>query len=183
VRIKPGKNKDSYNKRITVNLLIRAVEVRVLSEHGEMLGVMSRNDALAKAREANTDLILINEKAKPPIVKMIDLTKYKYQEQQKKSQGRKKSKTQNIKEVRFTPFMSEGDFNSRLSKVIKFLQKGDKVRLTLLFKGRAITKKEFGYDIFEKIIKNTEECSSVEIAPKMMGKKLLAQLMPKKNKG
>lgn len=139
---------------------------------------MSRDEALTKAREADKDLVLINEKAKPPIVKIIDLAKYKYQEQQKKSQGRKKAKTQSIKEVRFTPFMSEGDFNSRLKKVERFLRKEDKVRMTLLFKGRAITKKEFGYEIFEKVIDATKEYSTVEVAPKMMGKKLMAQLMP-----
>ena len=180
MRIKPGKKRNSYHKRVTANLLIRATEVRVLTEHGEMIGVMSRDEALTKARDIDKDLVLINEKAQPPIVKIIDLAKYKYQEQQKKSQGRKKAKIQSIKEVRFTPFMSDGDFNSRLNKVSKFLKKGDKVRLTLLFKGRAITKKEFGYGIFEKIIESTVEYSTVEVAPKMMGKKLMAQLMPKK---
>ncbi|MCB9813669.1 MAG: translation initiation factor IF-3 [Pseudomonadales bacterium] len=178
MRIKPGKNKSSYNKRITVNLLIRASEVRVLTERGEMVGLMSRDEALAKAREADKDLVLINEKANPPIVKIIDLAKYKYQEQQKRTQGRKKARAQGLKEVRFTPFMSDGDFNSRLKKVTTFLKKGDKVRLTLLFKGRAITKKEFGFNIFERVIENTKEYSTVEVVPKLMGKKLLAQLMP-----
>ncbi len=178
MRIKPGKKNSSFQKRVTANLLIRATEVRVLTERGEMVGVMSRDEALTQARDANKDLVLINEKANPPIAKIIDLAKFKYQEQQKKSQGRKKAKIQNIKEVRFTPFMSDGDFVSRLNKVLKFLKKGDKVRLTLLFKGRAITKKEFGYDIFERAIEATKEYALVEVAPKMMGKKLMAQLMP-----
>ncbi|OIO45410.1 MAG: translation initiation factor IF-3 [Candidatus Pacebacteria bacterium CG1_02_43_31] len=143
-----------------------------------MVGVMSRDEALTQARDAGKDLVLINEKATPPIVKIIDLAKFKYQEQQKKSQSRKTAKIQSIKEVRLTPFMSDGDFISRLNKVSKFLKKGDKVRLTLLFKGRAITKKEFGYDIFERAIEATKEYSIVEVAPKMMGKKLMAQLMP-----
>lgn len=178
MRIKPGKKNSSFQKRVTANLLIRATEVRVLTERGKMVGVMSRDEALTKARDADKDLVLINEKATPPIVKIIDLAKFKYQEQQKKSEGRKKAKIQSIKEVRLTPFMSDGDFISRLNKVSKFLKKGDKVRLTLLFKGRAITKKEFGYDIFERAIKATKEYSLVEVAPKMMGKKLMAQLMP-----
>ncbi|MBU0974787.1 translation initiation factor IF-3 [Patescibacteria group bacterium] len=176
--MKPGKKNSSFQKRVTANLLIRATEVRVLTERGKMVGVMSRDEALTKARDADKDLVLINEKATPPIVKIIDLAKFKYQEQQKKSEGRKKAKIQSIKEVRLTPFMSDGDFISRLNKVSKFLKKGDKVRLTLLFKGRAITKKEFGYDIFERAIKATKEYSLVEVAPKMMGKKLMAQLMP-----
>jgi len=183
VRIKPSKKRTSFQKRITVNLLIKAPEVRVLTERGEMIGVMSRDEALDKAREVDKDLVLINEKAKPPIAKIIDLAKYKYQEQQKKSQGRKKAKAQNIKEVRLTPFMSEGDFISRLNKITKFLKKGDKVRLTLLFKGRAITKKEFGFDLFDRVIKETSEYATVEVAPKMIGKKLMAQLMPISKKG
>jgi len=182
VRIKPGKKRNSFKKRITVNLLIKAPQVRVLDEYGEMIGVMTRDEALDKARVVDKDLVLINEKAQPPIVKIIDLAKYKYQEQQKKAQGRKKAKTQSIKEVRLTPFMSEGDFKSRLNKITKFLQKGDKVRLTLLFKGRAITKKEFGFDLFERVIQETEEIATVEVAPKMIGKKLMAQLMPTKKR-
>ncbi|MBP7740912.1 translation initiation factor IF-3 [Candidatus Woesebacteria bacterium] len=170
----------SFQQRVTANLLIRATEVRVLTERGEMIGVMSRDEALEKARDAEKDLVLISDKATPPLVKIIDLAKFKYQEQQKKSQGRKTAKTQSIKEVRFTPFMSEGDFISRLNKVTKFLKKGDKVRLTLLFKGRAITKKEFGYDIFGKVIEATKEFSTVEVVPKLMGKKLMAQIMPTK---
>ncbi len=182
MRIKPGKKNSSFQKRVTANLLIRSTEVRVLTERGEMVGVMSRDEALTQARDAGKDLVLINEKASPPIVKIIDLAKFKYQEQQKKSQGRKTAKIQSIKEVRLTPFMSDGDFISRLNKVSKFLKKGDKVRLTLLFKGRAITKKEFGYDIFERAIAATKEYSIVEVAPKMMGKKLMAQLMPTKKR-
>ena len=178
MRIKPGKKSSSFQKRVTANLLIRSTEVRVLTERGEMVGVMSRDEALTQARDAGKDLVLINEKATPPIVKIIDLAKFKYQEQQKKSQSRKTAKIQSIKEVRLTPFMSDGDFISRLNKVSKFLKKGDKVRLTLLFKGRAITKKESGYDIFERAIEATKEYSIVEVAPKMMGKKLMAQLMP-----
>ena len=96
MRIKPGKKNSSFQKRVTANLLIRATEVRVLTERGEMVGVMSRDEALTQARDANKDLVLINEKANPPIAKIIDLAKFKYQEQQKKSQGRKKAKIQNI---------------------------------------------------------------------------------------
>ncbi len=183
MRIKPGKKRNSFKKRITVNLLIKAPQVRVLDEYGEMIGVMSRDEALEKARRVDKDLVLISEKAQPPIVKIIDLAKYKYQEQQKRAQGRKKAKAQSIKEVRLTPFISEGDFASRLNKIIKFLKKGDKVRLTLLFKGRAITKKEFGFDLFERVIQETKELSTVEVAPKMIGKKLMAQLMPINKKG
>lgn len=175
-------NKQNYSRknRIAVNEYIRATEVRVLTEQREMLGIMSKEEALAKARAAEKDLVLINEKAQPPIVKIIDLAKFKYQEQQREAKNRKTAKSQDLKEVRFSPFMGEGDFIARLNKVKKFLEKGDKVRLSLMFKGRAITKKEFGYEVFDRVIAETTGIASVEVEPKMLGKKLMAQLMPSK---
>lgn len=174
------KSNYSRKNRIAVNEYIRATEVRVLTEQREMLGIMTKEEALAKARAAEKDLVLINEKAQPPIVKIIDLAKYKYQEQQREAKNRKTAKSQDLKEVRFSPFMGEGDFIARLNKVKKFLEKGDKVRLSLMFKGRAITKKEFGYEVFTRVISETADIASVEVEPKMLGKKLMAQLMPSK---
>ncbi len=141
---------------------------------------MSREEALRLARAEDKDLVMVSGNAAPPIVKIIELAKYKYQLQQREAQNRKNAKIQDIKEVRFSPFMGDGDFEARLNKVFKFLEKGDKVRLSLQFKGRAITKKEFGYDIFEKVISRTADRSTVEVAPKLLGKKLMAQLMPVK---
>lgn len=183
MRKKPSKQHRSFGNRskYTINERIQAQKVRVLNEFGEMIGVMSKSDALQKARDAEKDLILINDSQDPVIAKIIDLAKYKYQEQQKKAKSRKNAKSQDLKEVRFTPFMGEGDFESRLNKVTKFLKKGDKVRLSLLFKGRAITKKEFGYETFARVIEATKEIASVEMEPKLMGKKLIAQLMPAKS--
>lgn len=151
-----------------------------MSDTGEQIGVMATRDALVQAREEGKDLVLITENASPPIAKIIDLAKYKYQEQQKASENRKKAKIQDIKEVRFTPFMADGDFEARAKKVEQFLKKGDKVRLSLQFKGRAITKKEFGYDVFNRIIEATKELANLEMEPKLMGKKLIAQLQPSK---
>ena len=177
--------KKTYNRRgskvqYTANERIRYPEVRVISEKGEQLGVLTTSEAQAKARDAGKDLVLITEAAKPPVVKIIDLAKFKYQQQQRDSENRKKAKKQDLKEVRFTPFMGEGDFESRLKKVVTFLEKGDKVRLSLQFKGRAILKKEFGYELFARVIQATEEIGKVEMEPKLMGKKLIAQLTPSK---
>ncbi|MCA9369710.1 MAG: translation initiation factor IF-3 [Pseudomonadales bacterium] len=165
---------------VVANHRIRFPTVRVVSDTGDALGVLPIAEALSAAQDAGKDLVLVTDQAKPPVVKIIDLAKYKYQQQQKAAESRKKSKSQDIKEVRFTPFMGEGDYQSRLKKVIGFLQKGDKVRLSLLFKGRAITKKEFGYEVFDKVIAQTDDIATVEIEPKLMGKKLLAQLQPTK---
>lgn len=180
VRRKPGKSSRAQKIRLITNERIRASEVRVLDHTGEAVGVMSRNQALVDARNQGRDLVLIAPQAKPPVVKIIDAAKHRYQLQQKQSNERKKTKTVEIKEVRFTPFMGEGDFQSRLKKVQTFLEKGDKVKLTLRFRGRAITKQEFGHDLFNRVIEATAEISKVELEPKMMGKQLIAQLTPSK---
>ena len=145
-----------------------------------MLGVMSSRDAMMQANNQGKDLVLVTEKSQPPLVKIIDLAKFKYQLQQKEAEGRKKAKKQDLKEVRFTPFMGEADFQARLKRVNEFLTKGDKVRITLEFKGRTITKKEFGYQQITKVIEATQEIAQVEIEPKLLGKRLMAQLMPNK---
>ncbi len=168
--------------RITANNMIHVPELRVLTELGEMVGVMSTHDALQKARDEGKDLILITENAQPPIAKIIHIAKYRYQLQQKKAEGRKKSKAQEIKEIRLTPFIGESDFQTRLKKVLEFLKHGDKVRLTLEFKGRAITKQEFGREHFDRIFEATADLATIEIQPKMVGKKMIAQIMPAKKK-
>lgn len=170
------------DNRIVANSRVRFPEVRVLDERGEAVGIMSSKEAYDRAREVEKDLVLVTEKAQPPVVKIIGLDKYKYQLQQKEAKSRKKANTQDLKEVQFSPFMSPNDLEYRLKKVIKFLEKGDKVRLSLMFKGRSILKKEFGYETFNQVIEQTAEFADVEIQPRMMGKKLIAQLMPKKKK-
>ena len=176
--IRKRKQQQPRREFITANHRIRYPELRVLDDQGGMLGVMTTREAQQKAAELEKDLVLVTEQAKPPIAKIIDLAKYKYQLKQKKSESRKKAKQQEIKEIRFSPFMGQADFDSRLKKVINFLTKGDKVKLTLRFKGRAITKKEFGYDQFTKVVEATQEIGTVEIEPKMVGKQLIAQLSP-----
>jgi len=166
--------------RVTANHMIRVPELRVLTDIGDIIGVMSTSEALERAHSEGKDLVLVTETAKPPIAKIIDLAKYRYQLQQKVAEGRKKSKAQDIKEIRLSPFIGEGDFQTRLKRVIEFLKKGDKVRLTLEFRGRAITKQEFGREQFDRIFAETAELSTVEIVPKMLGKKMMAQLMPTK---
>ena len=164
--------------RIKANHQIRFPQVRVLTDTGEVLGIMSSKEAFYKARNVDKDLVLVTEKADPPVVRIIDFAKFKYQQQQKQSKSRKKAKRQDIKSVQFSPFMGEGDFQSRLKRALDFLEKGQKVKLQLLFKGRQITKKSFGYDLFNRVIQEASDISQVEIEPKMIGKKLIAQLQP-----
>jgi translation initiation factor IF-3 len=176
------RSKKTRQHRIFVkaNHQLRFPQVRVLAERGEMVGIMSTFEAMQKAREQELDLVLVTEKSNPPIVKIIELSKYKYQLQQKEAENRKKARNQDTKEIRFTPFMGKSDFEARLKKVIAFLEKGDKVKLSLIFKGRQNTKKEFGFEVFQKVFDKTEDLAEIEIRPKVMGNKLQAQLAPVK---
>ncbi len=164
--------------KYTVNNQIRADKVRVIDEKGDQIDVMSKRDAIDFAKEQDKDLILITSQASPPVAKVIELSKHKYRQQQKEAKQRKKQRTQEIKQVQLTPFMSDNDFQTRLKRIKRFLEKGHKVRLDMLFRGRQITKKEFGFEMFQKVIDATEEIAEVEMEPKMQGKKLLAQLTP-----
>lgn len=141
--------------------------------------MMTSAQALDKAREEGKDLVLITEQAQPPVVKIIELSKHKYQLQQKQAQDRKNAKVQELKEVRFRPFMGEQDFEVRLKKVVEFLEKGHKVRLQVLFRGRReLAKKDFGQGVLDRAIERTAEIATVEVAPKMFGKQITAQLAP-----
>ncbi len=160
--------------------MIRHAQVRVLDERGEMLGTMPTSQAMGMARDQDKDLVLVTDKSEVPIAKIIELSKYKYQQQQKLAEGRKKARSQDTKEVRFTPFIGENDLNAKISKVVGFLQKGHKAKLTLIFKGRQIANKELGYEVFRKVFAATSEIAETELLPKMMGNKLISQLMPGK---
>lgn len=170
----------SRNEQIYVkaNHQIHFPRVYVLNEYGESLGEMSSNEALEKAMEQESDLVLVTEKATTPIVKIIELSKYKYQLKKKTADTRKKSKTQELKELRFTPFMGEADFEARNRKVRDFLDKGNKVKLTLTFKGRQIVRKDLGFEVIERIFTSNADIGKVSIPPKLIGKKILAQLDP-----
>lgn len=171
-----------YRKRdyIVANHRIRFPKVRVLNDQGKMIGIMSSREAMDIARKEEKDLVLITKEAKPPVTKIIELSKYKYQQQQKKAKARKKSRAQEIKEVRFKMFMGDNDVNVRKKRVKEFLKEGNKVRMSLEFRGRQISKKDFAYELFAEVINEAleEELGKLEIQPKINGRKLIAQLTP-----
>ncbi|MCD8484250.1 translation initiation factor IF-3 [Candidatus Woesebacteria bacterium] len=161
---------------------IRASEVRVLTDRGDQIGVMSKEEAIRMAEEQEKDLILIVATAKPPVVKIIEESKHKYQQQQQKQKQRVSGKGSEIKELRLSPFIAEGDLLARTKRVRKFLENGDKVRLLLRFRGREITKKEFGENVLNKVYEAVEDVARIEIEPKLQGKVMTMQLMPEKKK-
>lgn len=164
-----------------VNERIVAESLRVVDDRGGQLGVLSKTEALHYAQEQGSDLVLVAPTAKPPVAKIINFAKFKYQQQQKESSSRKSAKTVDIKEMMFTPFIAEGDFQNRMKRAIEFLEDGDKVKLNVKFVGRQITHKEFGFTVLNKAIEELKNYSTIEREPVLTGKILSAQLQPKKH--
>lgn len=165
-----------------MNEQIRSAEVRVIDSKGNQIGVLSRDAALAMAEEQEKDLILVTAQANPPVAKIIEASKHKYQQEQRIQEVRKSSKVGEIKELRLSPFIAAGDLESRTKRVREFLEDGHKVRLMLRFKGREITKKEFGHDVMDKLYQAVSDVGQIETPAKLNGKMLMMQLMPAKKK-
>ena len=165
-----------------INQFIQAPQVRALDEFGKQLGVLSRAEVLAKAQELGVDVVEVAPNAAPPVVKLINFAKFKYQIQQKNQDDKKKSKTVDLKEIWFTPFIAKNDFDMRVRKAEEYLKDGNKVKLVVKYQGRQITRKDFGDAIFARATEALEECSKVESAPKLVGKSAFMILVPAKKK-
>ena len=159
-----------------VNEGIRAREVRLIDQNGEQLGIKSRNEALEIAARVNLDLVLVAPHAKPPVARIMDYGKFKFEQQKERSEARKNQKIISIKEVRLSPTIDEHDFKTKLRNAIKFLEKGDKVKASIRFKGRAITHKEIGQRVLDRFSEACEEVATVESNPKMDGRSMFLVL-------
>jgi translation initiation factor IF-3 len=144
--------------------------------------VVSKNDALEMAQNANLDLVMVAPNAKPPVCRIMDYGKFRYEQQKKDKEARKKQKIINVKEVRLSPGIEEHDFNTKLRNAIKFLENGDKVKASVRFKGRAITHKELGQKVLEKLANECADVATVESRPKMEGRSMFLMLAPKAEK-
>ena len=165
-----------------VNEGIRAREFRLISDNGDQLGVKTKQEALKMAEDANLDLVLVAPKAKPPVAKIMDYGKYRFELQKKQREARKKQKVVNIKEVRLSPTIDTNDFNTKMKNARKFLSKGDKVKVSIRFKGRAITHKDIGRDVLNRFAEATEDVATVESKAKMDGRSMFLMLAPKTEK-
>ncbi|SDN06136.1 translation initiation factor IF-3 [Sediminibacillus halophilus] len=163
---------------MNVNEKIRAREVRLIDSNGDQLGVKSRQEALDIAQTRNLDLVLVAPNAKPPVCRIMDYGKYRFEQQKKDKEARKKQKVINVKEVRLSPGIEEHDFNTKLRNARKFLEKGDKVKASIRFRGRAITHKELGQEVLEKMAEECKDISTVETKPKMEGRSMFLMLAP-----
>ena len=165
-----------------VNEEIRAREVRVIADGGEQLGIMSGRDALKLALEKHLDLVEIAPTAKPPVCKIMDYGKYRYEQQKREKEARKKQKIVTTKEIRLSPTIEKHDFETKLKNARKFLAKEDKVKVSIRFKGRAITHKEIGQKVLENFSNEASDIATVEQKPKMEGRSMFLVLAPKKEK-
>ena len=166
------------SKDMNVNENIRAREVRLIDSNGDQLGVKSRNEALDIAATRNLDLVLVAPNAKPPVCRIMDYGKYRFEQQKKEKEARKKQKVINVKEIRLSPGIEEHDFNTKLRNARKFLEKGDKVKVSIRFRGRAITHKDLGRKVLEQMAEECKDLSTVEQKPKMEGRSMFLMLAP-----
>ncbi|KZZ85929.1 MULTISPECIES: translation initiation factor IF-3 [Bacillaceae] len=162
-----------------VNDGIRAREVRLIGQNGDQLGIKSRQEALEIATRANLDLVMVAAGAKPPVCRIMDYGKFRFEQQKKDKEARKNQKIISIKEVRFSPTIDEHDFNTKLKNARKFLEKGDKVKASIRFKGRAITHKEIGQRVLDRFSEACADVATIESSPRMDGRSMFLVLAPK----
>ena len=165
-----------------INQFITAPEVRVVHDEKGSLGIMSIKDALALAKEEGSDLVEIVPTAEPPVCKIINYGKYKFDIQKKSKEAKKKQKSVQLKEIKMRPQISIHDYNFKMKHIREFLDEGNKVKITIMFRGREMAHTEFGYDLINKIIQDLENEASTEKPAKLEGKNLSALLNPMKMK-
>ena len=162
---------------------ITSPEIRLVGEQGEQLGIVPIQQALSLAEEAGIDLVEIAPTAQPPVCRIMDFGKFKYHEAKKAHDARLKQKQIQVKEVKFRPGTDEGDYQIKLRNLVRFLQEGDKTKITLRFRGREMAHQEFGIRLLERVKADLEEHGTVEQFPKMEGRQLVMVMAPtKKNK-
>jgi translation initiation factor IF-3 len=167
-------------KQTRINGEITAPEVRLVGTEGEQLGIVKLYEALRQAEDAELDLVEIAPTAQPPVCKIMDYGKFKYQESKKQHEAKLKQKQVQIKEVKFRPGTDEGDYQIKLRNLIRFLQDGDKTKVTLRFRGREMAHQEIGMEQLKRVSADLAELAVVEQFPKMEGRQLVMMLAPKK---
>ncbi len=177
-------HKQNYFQRRTkpkgpkANERIRAPQVQVISSDGKNLGTLNTQEAINIARQEGLDLIEISPNANPPVCKIIDIGKYKYDLQKKANKAKKKQKVINLKEIKLRPVTEIHDYNFKIKNAQKFLTKGDKVKFTVQFKGREMQHTNLGHELMDRIIKDTQSLGKIEVAPKFEGKQIIMIIQP-----
>ncbi len=161
------------------NEFIQSPKVRVIDDQGENLGVMLTNEAIEQAADVGLDLVEVSPNADPPVAKFLDVGKYKYEAQKKANAARKSQKTQDVKEIKMRPNIDDHDYDVKMKKVHQFIEDGDKVKVTLRFRGRELSHRELGMDLLNRVREDTAETAKVEAQPRMEGRQMLMVIVPK----
>ncbi len=169
------RNKDRGPK---TNNRINSPEVQVISNNGENLGILNTNEAISIAKEKGLDLIEISPNAKPPVCKIMDMGKFKYDAQKKANKAKKKQKKIDLKEIKLRPVTEVHDYSFKIKNAQKFLSKGDKVKFTIRFKGRELQHKHLGNELMEKIKADILSLGKIELHPKFEGKQMIMVIQP-----
>lgn len=162
-----------------INEQIKDKEIRVIDSNGEQIGIMPIKKALKLAQEKQLDLVKVAPQAKPPVCRIMDYGKYKYEQSKKEKEARKKQKIINIKEIRMSPKIEEHDFQVRVRNAQRFINDGDKVKVTIRFRGREIAHTDLGLEVLEKMAQELKDIAIVEKKPKVEGKNMVMILSPK----
>jgi len=170
----------AQGKEQRLNGEITAPEVRLVGEENEPLGIVSLAEALRIADEADVDLVEIAPQAEPPVCRLMDFGKFKYRESKKLHEAKLKQKQIQVKEIKFRPATDEGDYQIKLRNLIRFLEEGDKTKITLRFRGREMAHQEIGYNLLKRVEADLVEFGTVEQFPKMEGRQMVMVLSPKK---
>lgn len=168
-------------KHYRLNYQITSPQLRLLSEDGKQIGIVSKLEALQKAKELNVDVVEIAQHANPPVAKLIDFKKYKYQEAKRERESKKTQKNVGVKEVRLRPFIGQHDFETRAKQAQEFLDEGNQVKVNVVYKGREITRKEFGFQVLDKFKAFISGAKLVR-EPRVEGKVLVAMFAPDHSK-
>jgi translation initiation factor IF-3 len=161
------------------NEFITVPKVRVIDENGENLGVLLTPEAIEQAADVGLDLVEVSPNADPPVCKFLDVGKYKYEAQKKANAARKSQKTQEIKEIKMRPNIDDHDYDVKMRSIQKFLAEGDKVKVTLRFRGRELAHGERGMQLLQRVQEDTNEAAKIEQHPRMEGRQMLMVLAPK----
>ncbi len=162
-----------------VNEAIRVREVRLVSQDGEQMGIMPTHEALRLARERGLDLVEVAAQARPPVCRIMDYSRWKYEQAKRQKEAKKKQKTQDVKEVKMRPNIDDHDFDVKARAAEKFLKNGDKVKATIMFRGRELAHVENGQRVLERLLDRVRELSIVERTPKIEGRNMVMVLSPR----
>jgi translation initiation factor IF-3 len=169
----------SRNDGPRVNHQINVPQVRLVREDGSMVGVVTTREAISMATDAGLDLVEVSPNAEPPVCKILDLGKFKYEEQKRKNEARKKQKVIEVKEIKLRPGIDIHDYDVKMRSIHRFLEEGDKVKVTMRFRGREMAHQEIGVKVLDRVKADLDEIAKVESQPRMEGRQMIMVISPK----